>query len=483
MLVFFGGTKKAHAVPSFARKYKTSCVTCHTVFPKLNPFGEAFRRNGFRFPSKDGSLDSDNVQAQMLPLGQDEYKKLFPNSVWPDSITQAVPLSVYINLNSHVNLPDSSAKAAEGSTFAWNDMVGEAALFAAGAFNDKLTYFVEMSIADGGISPEQAYLMWNDIVGPRHAFNLYFGAFFPRLTSFGSHGTYLADSAFPAVSIGQLFNPDTPNEVLGEAFGHSPGIALQGTVAHRVDYSLGWKASGLQDGLDGSMPNSQDAYAHIGFKIGGMSLDGEGPSGAQVANPKKPWADTALTVDVYGYHSLARFDSQTLDANGNPVLQDDNVNALGGQLRIDVGSFSLSSGGWVEHHSNPYVATTAGDPGPPVVPGTADTSPGTGLVQYNELDYVVFPWFVPTVRTEYTRLWIDTANGGGTASMLKIQPGIAFLFRPNIKLALAADIENATGTPPSGDWGAAGDATIAGQPSGKSKTEAEQITANVGWAF
>ena len=33
----------AFAIPTFARKYATSCQTCHTVYPKLTPFGEAFR--------------------------------------------------------------------------------------------------------------------------------------------------------------------------------------------------------------------------------------------------------------------------------------------------------------------------------------------------------------------------------------------------------------------------------------------------------
>jgi hypothetical protein len=32
------------APASFARKHGTSCTTCHTVHPKLTPFGEAFRR-------------------------------------------------------------------------------------------------------------------------------------------------------------------------------------------------------------------------------------------------------------------------------------------------------------------------------------------------------------------------------------------------------------------------------------------------------
>ncbi|MGR3220210.1 MAG: hypothetical protein ACUZ8H_10390, partial [Candidatus Anammoxibacter sp.] len=38
------------AIPYFARKYHTACDTCHFHFPKLNPFGEAFRKLGFRFP-------------------------------------------------------------------------------------------------------------------------------------------------------------------------------------------------------------------------------------------------------------------------------------------------------------------------------------------------------------------------------------------------------------------------------------------------
>ena len=34
----------AHAIPVFARKYQTSCMTCHAGFPKLNPVGLGFER-------------------------------------------------------------------------------------------------------------------------------------------------------------------------------------------------------------------------------------------------------------------------------------------------------------------------------------------------------------------------------------------------------------------------------------------------------
>ena len=263
---------------------------------------------------------------------------------------------------------------------------------------------------------------------------------------------------------------------------------MNGIVAHRFDYSLGWKASAIQDGIDGQTPNSQDVYAHIGYKFCGMSLDGEGRCGAQIANPKAPWSETSVTVDAFGYHSLARFDSQTLDANGNPVMQNDNINDLGGTLRVDIGSFSNVLGGWLEHHSNPYVASTPGtpaDPGPPPVPavsGTPDNNAGTGTVLMDEINYVVFPWLIPAIRAEYTRLGVDNNFGGGHAALLKIQPAVAMLFRPNIKLVVAGDLENGSGTPPGGDWGAAG-GSIPGQPTGKSKFEAEQITGSLLWAF
>src|SRR5215469_17807594 len=90
LLVSFAFSRSARAVPSFARKYQTSCQTCHTVYPVLNPFGEAFRRNGYRFPSQNGSVDSDAIKANLIPMGQEEYEKTFPDSVWPDKITDAV---------------------------------------------------------------------------------------------------------------------------------------------------------------------------------------------------------------------------------------------------------------------------------------------------------------------------------------------------------------------------------------------------------
>ncbi|TKB32516.1 MAG: hypothetical protein E8D51_10100 [Nitrospira sp.] len=45
---------KADAIPAFARKYDTSCNTCHVSgFPKLNDFGNRFRDRGYQMDTDD----------------------------------------------------------------------------------------------------------------------------------------------------------------------------------------------------------------------------------------------------------------------------------------------------------------------------------------------------------------------------------------------------------------------------------------------
>lgn len=51
--LFLGGlgSGPASAMPEFARKYSLSCIACHAAFPRLNQFGEQFRKNNMRLPN------------------------------------------------------------------------------------------------------------------------------------------------------------------------------------------------------------------------------------------------------------------------------------------------------------------------------------------------------------------------------------------------------------------------------------------------
>jgi len=48
VLLPFGSTQDAHAIPAFARKYGLPCSACHEAWPKLNTFGQKFKDEGYQ---------------------------------------------------------------------------------------------------------------------------------------------------------------------------------------------------------------------------------------------------------------------------------------------------------------------------------------------------------------------------------------------------------------------------------------------------
>ena len=473
--------RQAAAVPSFARKYNTSCQTCHTAFPVLNPFGEAFRRNGFRFPSVGGSEDGDAAKEEPIAMGQEEQDKTFPNSVWSDRISPIPPLSMEVQGGLYYALPNSDYRKSLGHGFTWDGIVGPVSLFAAGSFSDRITCYVKMVATPAAtVKVSAAYLVWNDIVGPRHILNLWIGRLIaPQLTSFGVNGSYVSDKAFPLVSVAGLFNPNvTPT------FGAAPvdGAELNGIALHRISYAAGWLASTVQSGL--TTPTAEDVYLHVGAKFGGMSLDGEGDSGMGVANPEKPWSETSFTFDTFAYHGVIVADNYI--NYPATTAQRSAVETLGHALRLHVKSFALNGIFQYQLHHRPYPGTppTAANPPdlPNSLPGVPDNRKGRGFVAAGEMSYVVFPWLVPAVRAEFTLLDSDW----GRAPFLRILPGASVLLRPNMRLYLYGDVEYAKGLPPSspqypGTWGSA--SGFIEPHTGKRKTEVEQIYAAFSWAL
>jgi hypothetical protein len=487
VLVTFTSVKEASALPSFARKYQTSCLTCHTVFPVLNPFGEAFRRNGYRFPSQKGSVDSDSVKASMIALGQEEYKKTFPNSVWPSNIPDAIPLSVMFNGGVNFNIPGSDAHDAAGNTFDWGDIVGELHLYGAGALSDTLTYMTQVTLGQSGDNAfsgdiETAYLLWNDIIGPDHAVNLWIGRLWnPQLTSFGLNSSYMGDTRMPGVSIVGLYN-GSGGFSLGAETVHNDGVELNGILKHRFAYSVGWLASHTGGGLNSL--NAEDAYVHIGVKSGGVALDGEGKYGPNVPDPAKPWAEKAITLDAFGYHGLNVLDNGTGTVAGGSataVQQADKFDAVGGTIRAQYDSAQLDLGADYEWHSRPYAGTGAtATPSGEIIPGVPDYTSAHGIVSWAELDYIIWPWLVPGVRYEYTNA---TAEGAKNFGLFRLVPGVAMLVRPDVRVIVTGDFESATGYPVAGSWGPAGGAIVSPTNGASTAFKAEMITATANVAF
>ncbi len=66
----------AGGIPAFARRHRTSCTTCHTVFPRLKAYGDEFAGDGFVMPEEEKERDYVTAGDDLLWLNRD-----FPLSV------------------------------------------------------------------------------------------------------------------------------------------------------------------------------------------------------------------------------------------------------------------------------------------------------------------------------------------------------------------------------------------------------------------
>ena len=217
------------------------------------------------------------------------------------------------------------------------------------------------------------------------------------------------------------------------------------------------------------------------MKSGGVALDGEGKYGPNAPNPRKPWAEKSITLDLFAYHGLTALDNGTGTVAGgtaSPALQNDRFNAAGAGPPRAVG-LALAHGRRAARAARPPVpgdaAVTINSAAGGTIPGTPDFTNATTVLQYDGLDYIVFPWLVPGVRVEYTQ---TTFEGASNASLLRVIPGVATLVRPNLRVVVTGDFENASGLPPVGSWGPAG-GVVAPTQTTKFQAETINLTANV----
>ena len=181
-LLLLGLGLPARAFPIFARKYQTSCVTCHTMFPKLNPFGEAFRLNGYRMPKET----EDQIKQRPVSLGSEAYKRVWPQVVWPNELPGNAPLAMNVKMASVYNAAtdDSGNKTVVHNDFQFPQEVN---LFAAGTLGEHMSFMAELTHAENsdgssGTEIEHARLDFDSMPsGPEHAFNVRIGKFAPNL--------------------------------------------------------------------------------------------------------------------------------------------------------------------------------------------------------------------------------------------------------------------------------------------------------------
>jgi len=434
VLLLLAAFRPASAVPVFARKYQTSCQTCHVAFPKLNPFGEAFRLNGYRMPAET----EEQIKETPVSLGAEAYKKTWPSMVYPSSIPGHVPIAINIKMaDVYSSETDGTNRTVTKNDFQFPQEVN---LFTAGTLGEKFGFLAELTFEDGAVSIERA--QFTACSGPptELAVNFKVGLFAPDLAD-GFQEMWLMtnngiDSMFGYNPIGVRGGTSVVEEGGGISIpANVKAIEFYGVAKHRLFYTVG-----ITDGL-GSVPtdpaanphstgtdphSTKDWYARVDYKFGGMGLDGD-TTGKTL--PPENWRESSVRVGLLGYHGSGDDVSFAVtDELGNPFAVVDR--------RYDRYGAYVS---WLWRDLNLFGTYLHGKDDLTVTDSTtlAQTQPSpTYDSWFVQGDYVIRPPFQVSLRYE------DTKPGDPTAPSIRIgNANFTYLIVANIKLMLEYQLD------------------------------------------
>ena len=407
--------EESHGTPAFARKYQTSCATCHNGFPKLNSFGEAFRRNGYQFP---GGTDAQFTKEEPVPLGSDGNKRAFPDAIWPGSISGTSPIAIFFDAEADYNPKYNRADPTTAERFSFNGLGNAIEAVAAGTIDEDVSYWGQLALnSDGTLEINRVFLIFSNLIGSSYGLNARVGVIEPGLFSFSTHRAWME---------GYWFTTRPFSDAMGWTLEETQkGIEVNGILHGRLGYS-----AGIVEGF-GDPHSDKDYYGHIFYKFDGLPLDGivEG-GGSQGAS--QPFIDNSFTVGAFAYGGQAMLDS-------GGISQLNNFTLFGGDYNAFYGRFNLFGGVQLRKDDNPFL----------MLSGLSAKS----TVWFSELDVTVFPWLLPGVRYEvWNGQGLDANNALVSFTDSQIVPGVVFLVRPNLKMTVrAAFAKLNTGADPSGN--------------------------------
>lgn len=393
LLVLFA--QKSSAIPAFARKYQTSCATCHEGFPKLNAFGEAFRRNGYQFPAH---TDAQFTKEQPVPLGSEGNKRAFPDAIWPGTLPGSTPLAVFLNGEA-----DYNPRGAE-PRFTFGGLGSSIEMAASGTLGEDLSFWGQLALnADGTVELNRIFMVFSNLIGDDYQLNARVGVIEPGVFSFSTHRAWLEDYWITT----RAFSDDmgwTMEEI-------QKGIEVNGIFAGRFGYSAGF--------VEGyGIPHSgKDFYLHAAYKFGGLPLDGV-VQGNAAQGPSLPGTETSLTLGAFAYRGSSRIGSDA-------ASQGSNFTVVGGDFNAYYNRFNLFGGVGIRTDDEPFLGNL----------GISANS----RVWFSELDVTVFPWLFPAIRYEsWNSETYDPASGKSSYTDAQIVPGIVALVRANVKFTVRA---------------------------------------------
>ena len=422
------GVGPASAVPVFSRKYQTSCMTCHAVFPKLNPFGEAFRLNGYRLPAQT----EDQIKEKPVSLGADAYKRLWPKMVYPSDLPGGAPFA----LNMKMAMLYASSLGDTGKQIVHNDfqLPQEVNLFTAGTLGERFGFFGEVTFSerpDGGsdVELEHAQLHIDSPFGPENLVHFRIGKFAPNLYDGFQEMWIMTDNG-----IDTLFNYNPIGFAGGTGLSDGGGgvglparvrgIEMYGVAKHRLFYTVGVDNTIGPGGPNGTFGNNskKDVYARVDWKFGGMGLDGD-TSGAPLT--AENWREKSLRVGLLAYTGDGTaIDFDVMDPAGAPFkMQDVRYSRVGGFAS------------WYFKDLNVFGVLLHGSDRLQLLDKENLSLIGETKRDFNawfaQADYVIRPPFQASLRYEHLRV-----GDRSVPSIKALNANFTFLVRANIKAML-----------------------------------------------
>ena len=418
---------KANAIPAFSRKYQTSCTTCHSNFPELNDFGEAFKKNGFKFPKDDENF----VKEPPVLLGAKAQKEAFPKAVFPGEIPGSIPISLRYSGFAAYN---SKRPFALGGFVPRTDLFNPNTftIIAAGSFGPNISFWVDDDISTGGSGAAgglgDGYLKVNDIGHyfrlPKNALNVRFGQFeldlpFTQARTINLTDYDVYDQASIAGPLGTTSNPflfGAPQR--GIEFGGYPN---NGNFAWSVAF-----VNGSND--TPAVRNSKDVYVRVSQRFN-LERDPDIRKEVQAAGPTGPRDHTSLRLGAFYYYGRNALNVNHALFPEAPALGTarEPFYRVGGDFRFKYRKFELYGLGMYGHDTN-------------LVPNESETgfvraTPVTFTGGFVQAQYWVYPWLIGIMRYDLVNSPTDFLNGISRRNTRnRFSPGVQALVRANLKL-------------------------------------------------
>jgi hypothetical protein len=431
---------KASAIPAFSRKYQTSCSTCHSDYPELNDFGEAFKKNGFKFPVDDEMF----VKDPPVLLGAKAQKEAFPGAIFPGEIPGSLPIAFRYSGNFAWNAQQPPAVQATGFTprtdlFAPNTFT----IISAGSFGDNLAFWIDNDISTGGSGANgglgDGYLRYNDLGRflhlPKNSLNVRFGQFELDLPFSQARSIYPSSyDAFSETAVAQPsatsdqtvflttnnpFSLGTPQR--GIEFGGYPN---NGNFTWSVAFVDGTNSA---YGLDSALTarNTKDVYVRVSQKIN-LERDPESRNAVQAAGPTGPRDHTSVRFGAFYYEGQNQLNYGGSQFNFLGTINEPFYRA-GGDFRFKYRKMEFFGVGLVGRDNNHSVDTEAQT--------ISAAPPVTYTGGFAGSNFWIYPWMIAYMRYDFVNSPTDFANGTSQfRTRNRYSPGFQVLIRANIKI-------------------------------------------------